>query len=127
MLFRSFISRDPRFSDMMDRDLSRTTLESFLLSIASLRRTDLCPMLSQINIPTMGMYGDLDNIVSPHQWKPMLQGIPLARIERFDDAGHFIMLDEPDNFVQKLKSFLDAESPVEEKDHPSLDQTQQIL
>ena len=29
---------------MMDRDLSRTTLESFLLSIASLRRTDLRPI-----------------------------------------------------------------------------------
>ncbi len=121
-----FISRDPRFSEMMDRDLSRTTLESFLLSIASLRRTDLCPMLSQINIPAMGMFGDLDNIVSPHQWQPMSQGIPHARIERFDNAGHFIMLDEPDIFVEKLKSFLDAEPPAE-KDQFSPDQTQQII
>ena len=29
-----FICRDPRFPDMMDRDLSKTTLESFLISIA---------------------------------------------------------------------------------------------
>ena len=106
-----FISRDPRFSDMMDKDLSRTTLESFLLSIASLHRTDLSPVLSEINIPSMGMYGDLDNIVNPHQWKPMLAGIPSARIERFENAGHFIMLDEPDIFSQKLKSFLDDDPP----------------
>jgi len=55
------------------------------------------------------MFGDLDNIVSPHQWQPMLEGIPTARIERFDNAGHFIMLDEPEIFAEKLKSFLDGE------------------
>ena len=36
-----YICRDPRFPAMMDKDLSRTTVESFLLSIASLHRTDL--------------------------------------------------------------------------------------
>jgi pimeloyl-ACP methyl ester carboxylesterase len=105
-----FISRDPRFPEMMDRDLSRTTLESFLLSIASLHRTDLRPMLNEIQIPSMGMYGDLDNIVSPHEWKPMLAGIPSTRIERFKNAGHFIMLDEPEFFTETLKDFLDDET-----------------
>ncbi len=106
-----FISRDPRFPDMMDKDLSRTTLESFLLSIASLRRTDLRPMLDQIRIPVMGMYGDKDIIVHPMQWRPLLEGVPHARIERFDQAGHFIMLDDPAPFMQKLKQFLDEETP----------------
>ncbi len=101
------ICKDKRFPDMMDRDLSRTTLESFLLSIASLRRTDLRPFLSQIKVPAMGMYGDKDNIVHPMQWKPMLEGIPHTRVERFPTAGHFIMLDEPDLFLQKLMDFLD--------------------
>ena len=40
-----FICRDPRFPDMMDRDLSKTNLEFFLVSIATLRRTDLRPEL----------------------------------------------------------------------------------
>jgi pimeloyl-ACP methyl ester carboxylesterase len=103
------ICRDPRFSEMMDRDLSRTTLESFLLSIASLRRTDLRPMVNQIKVPAMGMFGDLDNIVNPRQWQPMLEGIPQAQIERFPTAGHFIMMDEPVTFMLKLKTFLDQE------------------
>ena len=60
-----FICKDPRFPDMMDRDLTRTTLESFLLSIGSLRRTDLRPMLDQIKIPALGIYGDRDMIVHP--------------------------------------------------------------
>jgi pimeloyl-ACP methyl ester carboxylesterase len=104
-----FICKDPRFPDMMDKDLSRTTLESFLLSIASLRRTDLRPMLDQIRIPVMGMYGDKDIIVHPMQWRPLLEGVPQARIERFEQAGHFIMLDDPNPFMQKLRQFLDEE------------------
>jgi pimeloyl-ACP methyl ester carboxylesterase len=103
-----FISRDPRFPDMMDRDLSKTTLESFLLSIASLRQTDLRPNIQKICVPVMGMFGDKDIIVDPHQWQTLQQGLPGSRIERFNNAGHFIMLDEPQLFMQKLKEFLDA-------------------
>jgi pimeloyl-ACP methyl ester carboxylesterase len=104
-----FICRDERFADMMDRDLSRTTVESFLRSIASLRRTDLRPQLDQIKIPAMGIYGDRDIIVHPKQWQPMQQGIPQSHIERFSQAGHFVMLEEPQTFSEKLKIFLDNE------------------
>lgn len=107
-----FICRDPRFPDMMDRDLSRTTVQSFLRSIASLRRTDLRPMLNNIKIPVMGMYGDKDNIVHPLQWKPLSAGVSQNKIERFPKAGHFIMMDDPEPFMQKLKLFLDEESPT---------------
>jgi len=103
------ICRDPRFPAMMDKDLSRTTIESFLLSIASLHRTDLRPTLPQVKIPTMGMYGGRDNIVSPQQWRPLQEGIPHARIEQFPKAGHFIMLDDSQPFLSKLKEFLDEE------------------
>lgn len=106
-----FICRDPRFADMMDRDLSRTTLESFLRSIASLRRTDLRPMLDDIKVPVMGMYGDKDNIVHPMQWKPLAAGVDQNKTERFPKAGHFIMLDESEPFMHKLKAFLDEELP----------------
>ena len=104
-----FICRDERLGEMMDRDLSRTTVESFLLSIASLRRTDLRPMLDQIKVPAMGMYGDRDIIVHPKQWQPMQKGIGHAHIERFPLAGHFPMLEEPHQFAERLKVFLDWE------------------
>lgn len=107
-----FICRDPRFPAMMDRDLSRTTVESFLLSIASLRRTDLRPSLGQIKIPCLGIYGAKDNIVHPLQWQPMQQGIRNVRIEHFPAAGHFPMLEEPADFSRRLKAFLDEEIPA---------------
>lgn len=100
-------TRDPHWPEMMEQDLSSTTLESFLLSIASLRKTDLRPQLSKVKVPVMGMYGKKDVVVSYNQWKPLLEGIPDSRIERFKKAGHFIMLDEPDKFMEILHSFLD--------------------
>jgi pimeloyl-ACP methyl ester carboxylesterase len=106
-----FITYDKRWPDMISSDLSRTTLESFLLSIASLRRTDLLPYLNAINIPVLGMYGERDVIVNPNQWKPIQENIPHARVERFKKAGHFIMLDEPNRFLTTLKNFLSEESP----------------
>ncbi|MEA4909303.1 MAG: alpha/beta hydrolase [Anaerolineaceae bacterium] len=105
-----FICRDPRFPDMMDKDLSQTTLESFLTSIASLRRTDLRADLHQIKIPVMGMFGKRDNIVDPNQWNDLQQGVSQSRIELFDKAGHFIMLDEPELFIKKMQDFLDIPS-----------------
>jgi pimeloyl-ACP methyl ester carboxylesterase len=103
-----FYTRDPRWPEMMDRDLSQTTLESFLLSIASLRETDLRPDISQIRVPVMGMYGDKDIVVHPEQWKPLQEGLPGSRIERFTTAGHFPMLDEPPRFVRTLRDFLEC-------------------
>lgn len=105
-----FYTRDHRWPEMMDRDMSRVSLESFLLSIASLRNTDLRPQIPQIKVAAMGMYGNRDLIVHPNQWKPMQEGIPHARIERFPRAGHFIMLDEPQPFMNTLRDFLDCEA-----------------
>ena len=66
-------------------------------------------MLDQVRVPAMGIYGDRDKVVHPNQWQPMLKGIPQVLIERFPLAGHFPMLEEPQNFSEKLKLFLDKE------------------
>jgi len=125
------ICSDPRFPDMMDSDLSKTTVESFLLSIASLRRTDLRPMLDHIKVPAMGMYGDRDVIVNPRQWQPMQNGISHAQIERFPTAGHFIMLEEPQSFSKKLKAFLDKEennpNTAHQSQNPPLDHITSVI
>ena len=105
---------------MMDRDLSRTTVESFLRSIASLRRTDLIPLISQIKVPTMGMYGDKDVIVHPLQWQPLQKGIPHAVIERFPTAGHFPMLEEPTVIQPKIKN-------IPRSRHTLLDEQRNLL
>lgn len=107
--FAPLIARQPReWYAMQERDLSRTSLESFLLSIASLRRTDLRPRLSEVNIPVMGVYGVGDNIVDPRQRQVLAAAVRHARIEVLDGSRHFPMLDEPERFNGLLRSFLDG-------------------
>lgn len=101
------ITRDHSWSDMISQDLSRVTLESFLMSIASLRRTDLRPHLPSLRKPVLGMYGERDVIVNPNQWKLVHQNIRDSHVARFSASGHFIMLDEPGRFMQALKQYLD--------------------
>lgn len=106
-------SRDPNWSAMMDRDISRCNLESFQASISSLRHTDLSGELNQISVPAMGMYGARDIVVQPTQWKTLKDGVLQARIEYYKKAGHFIMLDEPERFKVTLKDFLDCEQAAD--------------
>lgn len=113
------ITSDPLWPDMIDRDLSRTTLESFLMSIASLRKTDLRPFISQIKIPVMGMYGKRDVIVRPNQWKYIKSSLPNANIAWFKKAGHFIMLDEQERFITTLKRFLDDSQSIQNEKEPT--------
>jgi pimeloyl-ACP methyl ester carboxylesterase len=68
-------------------------------------------MLNQVQIPSLGIYGAKDKIVDPLQWQPMQKGISHTRIEHFPTCGHFPMLEEPTEFSQKLKAFLDQETP----------------
>ena len=104
-----WICKNPLFPDIIDHDLSKTNLESFLNSIRSLNQVDLKPQLGKIKIPVLGMYGKRDNIVSPSQYKPLQQGIPHSQIEVFTQSGHFIMLEEPRVFMQKLHEFINQE------------------
>jgi pimeloyl-ACP methyl ester carboxylesterase len=110
-LFSPLLARDwQTWYRMFERDLSRTTLESFHHSIASLRNTDLRPRLKEIQIPTMGIYGDSDRIVDPHQGHLLAQEAAAADLRFFHASGHFPMLDEPERFFQTLLEFLDGGS-----------------
>ncbi len=80
-----FICSDPRFPDMMDRDLSKTTLESFLMSIATLRRTDLRPMMHKIKHTGDG-----------HVWRQRYhrQSAPVAGASKVLPAGLYRTISE---------------------------------
>jgi hypothetical protein len=60
-----------------------------------------------------GKFSDKDIIVHPDQWQPLLECILQLRVEHFAEAGHFMMLEHPDPFMQKLEDFLDEDIPTE--------------
>ena len=102
------ITSDRRWFDMIDQDLSRTTVDSFLMSISSLHRTNLVSDLKNLQMPVMGIYGKKDILVNPMQWKLLQENVSNVHIERFESAGHFPMLDQPDKFKKTLLAFLNG-------------------
>jgi len=96
-------------SRMIAEDVSKISTESFFQSIATLRRTDLRPVLGQVRVPTLGMYGQRDIIVRPSECETLRAGVPHAQIAWFRDAGHFIMLDSPRHFLDTLYDWLPDE------------------
>jgi pimeloyl-ACP methyl ester carboxylesterase len=102
-----FMCKDPQFPQLITNDVNKTTLQSFLFSISSLKQVDLQKDLRSLSIPVMGMYGGRDNIVSPLQWKLIKDAVPNASIVRWPDAQHFLMLDAREEFQAHLKNFLD--------------------
>jgi pimeloyl-ACP methyl ester carboxylesterase len=105
------LTQDRQRLDADSRDLSRDWAASLCARIASLANTDLRPHLKEIRVPTLGVYGGQDLIVNPHEWETLATGIPGARVECFDEAGHFPMLDDPARFRQALLPFLAQEMP----------------
>ena len=53
----------PEVREMIYRDVSRTSAESFFRSIEDLHRTDLRARMGEISVPTLGIFGKQDNIV----------------------------------------------------------------
>ena len=106
-IFSPKITRESqKWYEMQIEDLSRTTLEAFFTSIASLRQVDLRSNLPVLRLPVMSVHGVGDNVVNPDQAALIGRYVRGARIEMMPRSRHFPMLDEPEAFNQRLHSFL---------------------
>ena len=88
------------------RDVQRTTIESFFRSIGDLRQTDLRQPLTTLKIPTLGIYGKKDNIVSPKNARLLREHVEVNQVTMMHNSRHFPMIDEPAIFMQTLDTFL---------------------
>jgi len=95
-----------RVRDMILHDAERSSVESFFRSIGDLHYTDLRPMLRNLALPALGVYGRSDNIVSPDQGRVLVESLPGATVKMMDHSRHFVMLDEPDRFHEAVADFL---------------------
>jgi pimeloyl-ACP methyl ester carboxylesterase len=93
-------------SNMILHDTTQVSLQSFFQSIGTLRKTDLRPRLGEVKVPTLGVYGKKDIIVDPRQKDVLKAGVKHAEICYLPNAGHFPMLDAPDQFIENVRSFL---------------------
>lgn len=106
-IMRILLAKDSKeVRNMIFRDVQRTTIESFFRSIGDLRDTDLSKQLPTLNIPTLGIYGAKDNIVSPINAELLKNGVKSVEVQMMPESRHFPMTDEPERFLKTINSFL---------------------
>ena len=93
---------------MIFRDVQRTTLDSFFRSVGDLRDTDLRGDLGRLEMPTLGIFGRRDNIVSPVNADLLSAGAKNSHVAMMEESRHFPMADEPQRFVNTLTGFLNG-------------------
>ncbi|MGB8647595.1 MAG: alpha/beta hydrolase [Anaerolineae bacterium] len=66
---------------------------------------DLRPHLKEIRVPTLVIVGRHDFITNVAMAKEMIRHIPNARLEIFEDSGHFAVVEEPEKFRRVVREF----------------------
>jgi 3-oxoadipate enol-lactonase len=69
-------------------------------------RPDSTPLLASIEIPTLVIGGEEDEISSPEVMGAMAEKIPNSRHVTLPRAGHLSNLENPEGFDAALKEFL---------------------
>src|SRR5512143_3778554 len=64
---------------------------------------DLRPRLKKITVPTLVMVGRHDFITNVTMAEDIVRHIPNARLEIFEDSGHFVLVEEPEKFYRVIK------------------------
>ena len=67
---------------------------------------DLRPLLKAIKVPTLVIVGRHDFITQVGMAEEMVKHIPDARLEIFEDSGHFAIVEEADKFREVVKEFV---------------------
>jgi proline iminopeptidase len=69
---------------------------------------DLRPYLKKITVPTLVIVGRHDFITNVAMAEEMVKHIPNARLEIFEDSGHFALVEEPEKFYRVIKEFVES-------------------
>jgi proline iminopeptidase len=88
--------------------------KSSLIKVAPLRvfnekeapTFDLRPQLKKIKVPTLVIVGRHDFITNVAMAEEMVKNIPDARLEIFEDSGHYGFVEEPEKFYRVVKEFV---------------------
>jgi len=69
---------------------------------------DLRPRLKDITVPTLVIVGRHDFITNVSMAEEIVKSIPRARLEIFEDSGHFVLVEEPEKFYRVIKEFVES-------------------
>ncbi|MBN1535270.1 MAG: alpha/beta fold hydrolase [Anaerolineales bacterium] len=101
------LSTNPALVDKVRRIMQSTSLDGIQGDLMGMKnRPDSTPLLSQINIPTLLVFGAEDQIIPVDEAQAMHSSIAGSRLEIIASAGHLLNLEQPQKFNIILDRFL---------------------
>ena len=98
---------------ILGRDVFRAGPTSVGLALGRVLRDDARPLMRDIRVPVLLVWGEHDPLVPLHYGKEMLRHLPNAQLEVIPRAGHIPMWEQSDRFNDAVTRFLDTVEPVE--------------
>ncbi len=71
------------------------------------RTLDLRPHLKNITVPTLVIVGRHDFITNVAMAEEIVKHIPNARLEIFENSGHYAFVEEPEKFYRVIEEFVE--------------------
>ncbi|MEW6128378.1 MAG: alpha/beta fold hydrolase [Acidobacteriota bacterium] len=98
--------------ELIEEDLAirlqwNPTLEGYLGQIGAIFTWESRERLSQINVPTLVIHGETDELVPPENGQMLADLIPNARLVMIPDASHIFVTDKPESSYQAILGFLE--------------------
>lgn len=97
---------DPTFLPVIVGDALSAGPLTVLRALRNVLRDDVRPLLGEIRVPTLLLWGERDTVIPLSHGEQMRQLIPNARLRVLRGAYHNPMVDSPDEFNKAILAFL---------------------
>jgi pimeloyl-ACP methyl ester carboxylesterase len=94
------------FATILARDAFRTGPRSLALAFARLLHNDARPLMAQVKMPVLLLWGEHDPLVPLAYGQQIASAIPHAKLVVIPKAGHIPMWENAEAFNQALRTFL---------------------
>jgi pimeloyl-ACP methyl ester carboxylesterase len=104
-------SNRDRLSDVLTKSMSGMNPDILYGDFLACARHDVTTALSQIRVPTLVVCGDEDKMTPPAMSRQLADNIPGAQRALIKNAGHFVMLENVEDFNKCLRAFVESLMP----------------
>ncbi len=100
-------ANNPALLERLGKEISHTSKTGIIGALRAMAlRADSCGLLQQIDIPTLLVFGELDQVTNLDAALEMSGNISRSQLAVIPGAGHFSNLENPGAFNESLRKFL---------------------
>ncbi len=94
--------------DQLTTMLSESHPVATRIALTAFANADLRPVLEDLDVPTLLIYGALDTRSPAEVWEPLHRAIPGSKLIVIPDVGHMVDLQAPARCNAEIAAFLDT-------------------